>query len=105
MSMTTVQVFLAFTTVTYPALMLVPALVTSLLLVTRPNEIAFYFSLLLANYVLVVVAAAWSLGVEGEGVALAFQIVSAGAIALVLRRIVTWTILESVYNNSGRPVT
>lgn len=103
MNITTVQVFLAFAGVTFPVLLLVPTMFTTLRpALIRPEQVAIFFFLLLCDYLLVVVAVAWSLVRCSEWVALAFLIVCSYFLAWGLRLIIHWILQESVHRYTKR---
>lgn len=88
--------FLTFAEITFPVFLLVPPLITSFKILVLPTEMARFFFLLWADYVVITTAAGWLVITSNDCAWLPFVFLAVSGILVVvsLFYITRWTLQE-----------
>ncbi|HID29646.1 MAG TPA: hypothetical protein EYP19_06520 [Desulfobacterales bacterium] len=88
---------LSFAQITFPVFLLIPTLITSFHVSITPLKLGRFFVALWVDYLVIVVALAWSAVVQEDWAILGFLIVSMVLIGIALFYVTKWTLDEQLW--------
>ena len=94
--------FLSFAQITFPVFLLVPTLITSFHVIIPLSKLGRFLVVLWIDYLVIVVALAWSAVVQKDWAIFGFLIISIVLIGIALFYLTKWTLDEQLWISLSR---